>query len=129
MKTKLFYSFVALFVASVSIFAQTPDGLTCETAIPVDSTYTGHIPAPGTYYFTAWTYDLPLTCYFYPEDEVVSELYMDIDFSCTPGVYDDPNMAELLDPVFGWGETVPIRFDDFKKKKNTIGRIFHGTVE
>ena len=93
--------------------AQTPDGLTCETAIPVNSTYTGSIPAPGTYYFTAWMYDLPLTCYFYPKDEFVSELYMDIDFSCTNGVYEDPNIQELVDETMGWGIKMPMRFDRF----------------
>ena len=93
--------------------AQTPDGLTCETAIPVNSTYTGSIPAPGTYYFTAWMYDLPLTCYFYPKDEFVSELYMYIDFSCTNGVYEDPNIQELVDETMGWGIKMPMRFDRF----------------
>ena len=67
MKTKILFPFVALFVASVSIFAQTPDGLSCETAIPVDADYSGTVPAAGTYYYSASTYDLPITCYFYPE--------------------------------------------------------------
>jgi hypothetical protein len=64
MKTRLFYAFVSLFVASVSIFAQTPDGLTCETADAVDKSFVGTVPAAGTYYYSASTYDLPLTCYF-----------------------------------------------------------------
>lgn len=121
---KKFFSVILCVTCALTLLAQTPDGLTCETAIPVDKSYQGSIDAPGVYYYTAWTYDLPLTCYFYPTSEVDS-LYLDIDFTCTPGVYDDPNMAELLDPVFGWGETVPIRFDDFEKNTDDVGRVYY----
>ena len=75
---KKFFSVILCVTCALTLSAQTPDGLTCETAIPVNSSYTGSIPAPGTYYFTAWTYDLPLTCYFYPENGADTELYMDV---------------------------------------------------
>ena len=110
---KKFFLVILCVISALTLSAQTPDGLTCETAIPVNSSYIGSIPAPGTYYFTAWTYDLPLTCYFYPEDENVTELYLDIDFSCTPGVYEDPNIQELVDETMGWGIKMPMRFDRF----------------
>ena len=110
---KKLFSILFCVTCALALSAQAPDGLTCETAIPVNSTYTGSIPAPGTYYFTAWMYDLPLTCYFYPKDEFVSELYMDIDFSCTNGVYEDPNIQELVDETMGWGIKMPMRFDRF----------------
>ena len=122
---KKIFSVILCVTCALALSAQTPDGLTCENAIPVDSTYTGSISAPGTYYFTAWTYDLPLTCYFYPEDEVVTELYLDIDFSCTPGVYDDPNIEELLDVTMGWGIKMPIHFDDFIVDTDANGRTFY----
>ena len=122
---KKLFSVILCATCALTLLAQTPDGLTCETAIPVDSTYTGSISAPGTYYFTAWTYDLPLTCYFYPEDEVVTELYLDIDFSCTPGVYDDPNIEELLDVTMGWGIKMPIHFDDFIVDTDANGRTYY----
>ena len=122
---KKLFSILFCVTCALALSAQTPDGLTCENAIPVDSTYTGSISAPGTYYFTAWTYDLPLTCYFYPEDEVVTELYLDIDFSCTPGVYDDPNIEELLDVTMGWGIKMPIHFDDFIVDTDANGRTFY----
>ena len=122
---KKFFSVILCATCALTLSAQTPDGLTCETAIPVNSSYTGSIPAPGTYYFTAWTYDLPLTCYFYPEDENVTELYLDIDFSCTPGVYEDPNIQELLDETMGWGIKVPMRFDNFKEGEDSNGRKYY----
>ena len=119
---KKFFSVILCVTCALTLFAQTPDGWTCETAIPVDKSYQGSIDAPGVYYYTAWTYDLPLTCYFYPTSEVDS-LYLDIDFTCTPGVYDDPNIKELLDETMGWGVKVPMRFDDFIKEVDEYGRL------
>ena len=121
----------ALMALPFMVSAQTFDGLTCETAIPVDSSYTGHIPAPGVYYFSAWTYDLPLTCYFYPTEDVVNELYLDIDFTCTPGVYDDPNIQELVDETMGWGIKVPMRFERFVQGVDPVSnkKYYSLTVE
>ena len=119
---KKFFSVILCVTCALTLFAQTPDGLTCETAIPVDKSYQGSIDAPGVYYYTAWTYDLPLTCYFYPTSEVDS-LYLDIDFTCTPGVYDDPNIKELLDETMGWSVKVPMRFDNFIKEVDEYGRL------
>ena len=121
---KKLFSFILCVTCALALSAQTPDGLTCENAIPVNNTYTGSISAPGTYYFTAWTYDLPLACYFYPDGEV-EELYMDVDFSCTNGVYDDPNIRELLDVSTGWGIKIPIRFNDFIKNVDEFGRTYY----
>ena len=119
---KRFFSLILCVTCAVMLSAQTPDGLSCETAIPVNKSYQGTIDAPGIYYYTAWTYDLPLTCYFYPTSEVDS-LYLDIDFTCTPGVYDDLNIKELLDETMGWGVKVPMRFDDFIKEVDKYGRL------
>lgn len=121
---KKFFSVILCVTCALTLLAQTPDGLTCETAIPVDKSYQGSIDAPGVYYYTAWTYDLPLTCFFYPTSEVDS-LYLDIDFTCTPGVYDDLNIKELLDETMGWGITVPIRFDNFEEGVDEYSRKYY----
>ena len=121
---KKLFSILFCVTCALTLLAQTPDGLTCETAIPVDKSYQGSIDAPGVYYYTAWTYDLPLTCYFYPTSEVDS-LYLDIDFTCTPGVYDDLNIKELLDETMGWGVTVPIRFDNFEEGVDEYSRKYY----
>ena len=121
MKTKMLFSLVALCVASMSIFAQTPDGLTCETAIPVDKSFEGTVPTAGTYYYSASTYDLPLTCYFYPETPVEQAPKVYVDFTCNPGVYDDPNIIELLDVGTGWGIALPMILtftDEYDKNNN-----------
>lgn len=116
---------LSLLILSSVVFAQTADGLTCETAIPVGSDFQTKIDAPGEYYFSAWTYDLPLTCYFYPTTGDVSTLYLDIDFTCTPGVYDDHRIKELLDATSGWGVSLPIRFDDFERAVDEHDRVYY----
>lgn len=119
------FTVMSLVFVSVVMFAQAYDGLSCETAIPVDTSYSGSIEAPGVYYYSAWTYDLPLACYFYPNTEEVSELYLDVDFTCTPGVYDDPKIVDLLDATSGWGVRMPIRFDDFEQGVDDNGRAYY----
>lgn len=122
---KKFFSVILCVTCALTLLAQTPDGLTCETAIPVDESYQGTIDAPGVYYYTAWTYALPLTCYFYPTSGDIESLYMDIDFTCNPGVYDDPNIAELADASFDLGMGLPMRFDEFALGYDSLGRKYY----
>lgn len=131
MKTKLFLFVVTLFV-SVCLFAQEPDGLSCENAIPVDTSYVGSVPAAGTFYYSASTYDLPLTCYFYPDTPVEQAPKVYVDFTCKPGVYDDPNIVELIKAGSGWGIALPLILtftDEYDKDYNkyyslTIGEFY-----
>ena len=118
---------ILLFFVSLSVlgFAQGVAGLTCENAIPVNNNYQGSIATPGEYYYSVWTFDLPLTCYFYPTTEDVSTLYLDVDFTCTPGVYEDSNIAELIQDVAAWGEEMPLRFDDFNKGVDDNNRVYY----
>ena len=114
-----------LLLASTTLFAQEPDGLTCENAIPVDTSYVGSVPAAGTYYYSASTYDLPMTCYFYPEVAgTAPSIY--VDFTCTPGYYEDPNLQNMIFSASGWGIETPIFFpfnrslDDFGREVYTL---------
>ena len=100
-----------LMLASNMVLAQEPDGLTCENAIPVDTSYVGSVPAAGTYYYSASTYDLPMTCYFYPEQAGLEAPKNYVDFTCTPGVYDDPNLENMILSASGWGIKTPILFN------------------
>ena len=99
-----------LMLASNMVLAQEPDGLTCENAIPVDTSYVGSVPAAGTYYYLASTYDLPMTCYFYPEMEIAENPQIYVDFTCISGYYEDPNLAKMIQSANGWGVPTPIPF-------------------
>ena len=103
--------FAALFVVlfATSMVAQT--GLTCEDPIPVDENYVGVISGPCTLWYEAHTYDLPLHVYFspYAEKSVVSPI-VEIDFTCTPGVYDDPKIDSLINVIEGFDLEFPVEF-------------------
>lgn len=86
---------VALFIFSAHTLAQT--GLTCDDPIPVNGDYTAVIDGPCTLWYTAGTYDLPLTVHFAPDN--LNSSYspvIELDLTCTPGIYDDPKVHELV---------------------------------
>lgn len=118
---RYFILFAAMLSINSMLFAQTPDGLSCETAIPVDTSYVGSVPAAGTYYYSASTYDLPMTCYFYPETPISELPTIYVDFTCTPGYYEDPNLANMIQSASGWGIETPIPFY-FNRSLDEFGR-------
>ena len=126
MKNVTFLLVAMLVLASNMILAQEPDGLTCENAIPVDTSYVGSVPAAGTYYYSASTYDLPMTCYFYPETTIDQAPKIYVDFTCTPGVYEDPNLQNMIMSASGWGVETPIAFyfnrslDEYNREVYTL---------
>lgn len=56
---RYFILLAAMLTINSMLCAQTPDGLSCEAAIPVDTSFVGSVPVAGTYYYSASTYDLP----------------------------------------------------------------------
>ena len=118
---RYFILFAAMLSINSMLCAQTPDGLSCETAIPVDTSYMGSVPAAGTYYYSASTYDLPMTCYFYPEAPISELPTIYVDFTCTPGYYEDPNLANMIQSASGWGIEMPILFY-FNRSLDEFGR-------
>lgn len=105
---KLFSTLVVVFLA-VAMMAQT--GLTCQDAIPVDSNYVGAVDGPCELWYTAYTYDLPLNVYFLPDAEnspYGPDVY--VDFTCETGKYEDPNIADLVTSVTGFGYDLPLEF-------------------
>ena len=81
----------------------------CHLATPVGTSYTDTITTPGTRYYSAWTYDLPIDMYFIASDpNCPTPPEMWFDLTCTPGVYDDPNMQQLIQDTAKYGVTVPM---------------------
>ena len=103
--------FSALFVVlfATSMMAQT--GLTCEDAIPIDKDYKGRVEGPCELWYTAWSYDLPLHVYFSPDSAgstTSPEVY--VDFTCTPGYYEDPKVDSILTKMSIFGVELPMEF-------------------
>ena len=104
---KKFTTALLLVLFATTVVAQT--GLTCEDPIPVGTNYEGRVDGPCTMWYTASTYDLPLRVFFVP-DSVGSTKSPEIliDFTCTPGVYDDPKLDSLINKASVFGVAVPI---------------------
>ena len=76
------------------VWAAAP-GTTCATAIPLGDNYSTNVsgPYPKSVWYSAWTFDLPLTVYFAPEHETDPAPEVEMDFSCISGYY--PNDSIL----------------------------------
>lgn len=100
------FSFLAV-LCTMTAMAQN-DGSSCEKAIYVDSTLVQQVAANTTYWFTANTEDLPLTVYFFPEEEAEVEPQVYVDFTCEPGVYNDEKLKEIIDMALSFGLYFPL---------------------
>lgn len=106
---KKFFSALLVVLFATSVMAQS--GLTCDDPIPVNKNFTGTIAEPGEYWFTAWSYDLPLIVHFSPESDsskLSPEVY--VDFTCVPGVYDDPKLDSVINGYTDFGIELPVEF-------------------
>ena len=98
--------FVVLF--ATSMMAQEL-GSSCENPIPVDKDYRAVIDGPCEIWYTAFTYDLPLHVYFSPKsDHSTWGPEVLVDFTCVPGVYDDPKLDSLINMVDDYDVSFPI---------------------
>ena len=73
-------------------------GSSCNTAIPLGDNYKANISGAGTVWYSAWTFDLPLAVYFAPQNVSDPAPEIEMDFTCTPGVYSDSILCSLFCP-------------------------------
>ena len=81
----------------------------CHLVQDVGTYYRDTLPAGGTYYFSAQTFDLPMEVSFTsldPECSQAPQIWADL--TCTPGYYSDPNMQELIQDTAKYGLSVPM---------------------
>ena len=81
----------------------------CNKVQPVGTYYEDTIESPGTYYFSAQTFDLPMDVSFTSLDPNCSEApQIWADLTCTPGIYNDPNIQALVNDTAKYGVSVPM---------------------
>ena len=80
--------------AHASLWARTGD--TCEDPIPLTPNYSQRIMQAGDYWYVANTFDLPMAITFRPATQTAEAPKLELDFSCTPGEYDDPILCDLF---------------------------------
>ena len=74
----------------MSMTAWAQQGASCQNPIPLGRDYNATISGAGSVWYVANTFDLPLTVRFYPTNNNDPQPEIQMDFSCTPGVYSDP---------------------------------------
>lgn len=95
MKRFLVLSTVLLLAATFA-FAAGP-GESCATAIPMGKDYVAQVKKGQTIWYSAWTFDLPLTVTFAPSNGKNDPApIVEMDFSCTPGYYEDSILCSLF---------------------------------
>lgn len=108
-------------LCSVVAMATIPADNSCQNPMVITEDFQETIPAAGDYWFTAWTYDLPLGGFFVPDDaDNTTRPIAWVDFSCTTGVYDDPLLSDIVTSAEGWGVEVPIKFEMLKTIINGV---------
>ena len=84
----------------VGVYSATP-GTSCSSAIPLGKNYAATISGKKTVWYSAWTFDLPLTVKFVPSSPSDPAPDVEMDFTCTPGVYTDSILYSLFGPNSG----------------------------
>ena len=78
-------------------------GTTCATAIPLGDNFSEQIAGAKEVWYTAWTFDLPLSVYFIPQNQTDPKPEVEMDFKCPNGVYTDSIICSLFCPNSGSG--------------------------
>ncbi|MBR0065798.1 MAG: hypothetical protein IJQ06_09440, partial [Paludibacteraceae bacterium] len=79
----------------VCVLAQ-GSGRSCSDPIQITKDFSYTIQSSGAVWFVANTFDLPLAIDYYPANESAQGPTLELDFSCTPGKYDDPILCSLF---------------------------------
>ena len=82
-------------VACITLSAQ--DGQSCATSIPLSEDLNVNIGQPQELWYSAWTFDLPITVTFAPINGSTDPApEVEMDFSCTSGFYEDSILCSLF---------------------------------
>ena len=80
----------------VHAYAGAP-GSSCADAIPMGKSYSAPVQNGQSIWYSAWTFDLPLSVYFAPENGASDPApEVEMDFTCTPGYYADSILCSLF---------------------------------
>lgn len=80
----------------VHAYAGAP-GSSCADAIPMGKNYSASVQNGQTIWYSAWTFDLPLTVTFTPQHGASDPApEVEMDFTCIPGYYADSILCALF---------------------------------
>ena len=100
-------------------------GTSCEDAIPMGKDYSATVKNGASVWYSAWTFDLPLTVTFAPKNGSADPApVVEMDFTCTPGFYEDSILCSLFCKTSGG---TGIQFDLPHKPKLQSKTLDDGT--
>lgn len=122
---KLYHKFLCACALSIglcaSAYAQTP-GTACRSAIPMGQNYSAQVQNGQTIWYSAWTFDLPLTVTFAPTNGANDPApLVEMDFTCTPGYYRDTILCSLFCATSGSGISI-----DLPHKPKLDSKVING---
>ena len=88
--------FIALAFVCSNMRTYAQDGTSCANPIVLSDGYTAYISGARTVWYIANTFDLPMAIDFYPNNPNSAAPELELDFSCTPGVYEDSVLCSLF---------------------------------
>ena len=104
-------------------YAQNP-GESCSTAIPMGKDYSATVKNGQSVWYSAWTFDLPLTVTFAPKSKTDPSPEVEMDFTCTKGYYKDSILCSLFCQTSSSGG---VQFDMPHKPKLDTMTLKNGT--
>lgn len=87
---------ITLVLVCMCMPAYSRAGNSCSDPIVLGPNYSEVIYSAGSTWYIANTFDLPMAIDFYPTNPASPAPELELDFSCTPGVYDDPILCSLF---------------------------------
>ena len=95
-KIRIILVLLLLLVAGSYVSLQARQGDSCGDPIPLTPDFRQTIMQAGSYWYVANTFDLPMAITFRPGIQTAEAPSVELDFSCTPGEYDDPILCNLF---------------------------------
>lgn len=121
MRKRIIYSIIGILTCTYA-YAQS----FCSQVQQVGTSYIDTIAEPGTYYYSAWTEDLPMDVYFITTDPTCTtppQVWSDL--TCTPGFYSDPNIREIIQDTAKYGISVPMKLKCETNWVDSVGGYVH----
>ena len=115
---KKIFSALLFVLFATTVMAQ--PGTSCLDPIPVDNGYKAYVdgPFPRVIWYSAGSFDLPMNVFFLPDvSNSTKKPSVVIDFTCDPGQYDDPKLAEAVNDAAELGYALP-----FELRLNIVNR-------
>ena len=119
---KKIFSALLFVLFATTVMAQ--PGTSCLDPIPVDNGYKAYVdgPFPRVIWYSAGSFDLPMNVFFLPDvSNSTKKPSVVIDFTCDPGQYDDPKLAEAVNDAAELGYALP--FELALKVVNREGKV------